>query len=148
MFFIIVNTITLLAGLALIAWQIIQIFRFGLAENIKAYLMGKELLFISFLSILFSVISAWELDMTGGDGILLIGALSAGIMYGALLFCWFILKRKLLKAPDLQEVAKHYPHIAVRLRKHYFNLTIYGLVYCFALLYFIIVLINFLGGKK
>lgn len=148
MVFIILNIIVLLSGLAFVLYQAFRVCRPGsdLNKNIESFLMGGRLLLISFLSVLFSIISARELELTGAGGILLISAVTAAVVYGAILFCWFIMTRKLFGAMLQKETVKDYPFIVQRLRKHYFNLTIYGLVYSFAVLYFMIVLLNFKGG--
>ncbi|MCK9536772.1 MAG: hypothetical protein M0R05_04225 [Bacilli bacterium] len=145
MLLIILNALVLSGGLIFVLIQYLGITaaKRSLARKLKIFVDGYWLSLIGFTSVLFSVLSSRSLLLTGDFKTVITAVIIAAIIYMAFIIGWIRLK-KLLGADFIQKgILEKQSFFSPKLTKQFMNLTIYGLIYAFAVIFYIIILINY-----
>ncbi|MFA7529145.1 MAG: hypothetical protein WCZ85_02785 [Bacilli bacterium] len=144
MFLIIVNALFLGAGLALVIYQTIKIASSKVAppEKIKIYtLSGYVLVLIAFVSIALSIVASRPLLISNDFATIITAVGVAVFVYVILLGNWFFQKKVLGKTIAENKISRASPYFG-GLTERFLNLAVYGLIYAFAVIFFVLVAIS------
>lgn len=144
MFLIIVNALFLGAGLALVIYQTIKIASSKVAppEKIKIYtLSGYVLVLIAFVSIALSIVASRPLLISNDFATIITAVGVAVFVYVILLGIWFFQKKVLKKTIAENKISRASPY-SRGLTERFLNLAVYGLIYAFAVIFFVLVAIS------
>lgn len=144
MFLIIVNALFLGAGLALVIYQTIKIASSKVAppEKIKIYtLSGYVLVLIAFVSIALSIVASRPLLISNDFATIITAVGVAVFVYVILLGNWFFQKKVLKKTMAENKISRASPYFG-GLTERFLNLAVYGLIYAFAVIFFVLVAIS------
>lgn len=144
MFLIIVNALFLGAGLALVIYQTIKIASSKVAppEKIKIYtLSGYVLVLIAFVSIALSIVASRPLLISNDFATIITAVGVAVFVYVILLGNWFFQKKVLKKTIAENKISRASPYFG-GLTERFLNLAVYGLIYAFAVIFFVLVAIS------
>lgn len=144
MFLIIVNALFLGAGLALVIYQTIKIASSKVAppEKIKIYtLSGYVLVLIAFVSIALSIVASRPLSISNDFATIITAVGVAVFVYVILLGNWFFQKKVLKKTMAENKISRASPYFG-GLTERFLNLAVYGLIYAFAVIFFVLVAIS------
>lgn len=144
MFLIIVNALFLGAGLALVIYQTIKIASSKVAPpaKIKIYtLSGYVLVLIAFVSIALSIVASRPLLISNDFATIITAVGVAVFVYVILLGNWFFQKKVLGKTIAENKISRASPYFG-GLTERFLNLAVYGLIYAFAVIFFVLVAIS------
>ena len=149
MLLIILNAVVLASGLIFVIIQYLNInaSKRSLIHKLKIYVDGYWLSLIGFTSIFFSVLSSRPLLLTGDFKTVITAVGIAIIIYTALIVGWLYLKNQLAVEFKKKNTVKEKALFSTKLTKQFMNLTIYGLIYTFAVVFYVIVIISYCRGK-
>ena len=150
MILIILNFLVLFGGFVLVLFQFVKVTasKRKIVEKLRIYIAGGHgLLLLAFVSIILSIIASRPLLLTGKTANILIATAVGTVIYIFFIIIWLrlkvILAKELIQTDSVKKNAFSTPH----LWRPFMNLTVYGLIYAFAVVFFIIVLTAFLGGN-
>lgn len=150
MLLLIANAFFLAAGIVLVAFQTVEITskRVKPAMKLKVFsITGYLLALVAIISGTLCVLASRPLLLSDDLKTILIALVVAFTMYAAFIVVWFWQKRILVKTVFDNRKPQPRDSYFRGLTERFLNLAIYGLLYAFAIMFFVIVLMSYLNGN-